>query len=147
MPSLRDPAVREEMIRRLERLEPSARPQWGSLDAPRMLCHLGDALAMGVGDLSVPLMNYLPLRHFPMKHLIIYVFPFPKGARTAPELLSSVPRNLESDRRRVVDLIERLAAAPQASGPQHPIFGKLTNDEWNVLQCKHINHHLRQFGC
>jgi hypothetical protein len=147
MPSFRERAVCEEMIRRLDRLTPSTRPKWGTLDAPRMLCHIADTLAMAVGDLPVPLMNYVPLRHFPLKHLILYVFPFPKGARTAKELLSSVPGNIDSDRRRVVELIRRLASAPHASGPQHPIFGRLTNDEWNVLQCKHLEHHLRQFGC
>lgn len=147
MPSFRDRAVCEEMIRRLDRLTPSTPPKWGKLDAQRMLCHVADTLAMAVGDLSVPLMNYAPLRHFPLKHLILYVVPFPKNASTAKELLSSTPRNIDSDRRRVVELIHRLALAPAASGPQHPIFGRLTNDEWNVLQCKHLEHHLRQFGC
>ena len=28
----------------------------------------------------------------------------------------------------------------------HPFFGKLTTAEWDTLQWKHLDHHLRQFG-
>jgi hypothetical protein len=147
MPSLRGQTAREELMRRLERITPLTRPKWGGLDAPRMLCHLGDTLAMALGELAAQPMNRKAFHHFPLKHLIIYALPFPKGAPTSPELLSTAPQNFDADRRRVVECINRLAAAPTANGPEHPLFGPLTNEEWNVLQWKHINHHLRQFGC
>jgi Protein of unknown function (DUF1569) len=28
----------------------------------------------------------------------------------------------------------------------HPFFGELTPEEWDILQSKHLDHHLRQFG-
>jgi hypothetical protein len=147
MPSLRDQTVREELIRRLDSLTAAARPKWGSLDAPRMICHLGDALAMSLGELAVKSANRKAFQHFPLKHLIIYVLPFPKGVPTAPELLSTPPRDFDADRRRLVGFINRIAAAPKAMGPEHPFFGPLTNEEWNALHWKHISHHLKQFGC
>ena len=147
MPSLRDETVRRDLVQRLQALTAAKKPKWGKLDAPRVLCHLSDALAMSVGQISVQPMNRKVFHHFPLKHLIIYVFPFPKGAPTAPELLSTAPQDFDTDQRRVVELIDRLAAAPKAKGPEHPFFGLLTNEEWNVLQWKHIDHHLQQFGC
>jgi hypothetical protein len=111
-----------------------------------MVCHLGDGLAMSLGELSVRSVNRRAFWHFPLKHLIIYVLPFPKGVPTAPELLSTAPQGVEGDRRRVVQYINRLAAVPPGRGPEHPFFGPLTNEEWNALQWKHIRHHLRQFG-
>jgi hypothetical protein len=111
-----------------------------------MLCHLGDTLAMALGDTHLPSMNANRMQRFLLKYLFLYVVPMPKGLPTAGGLLSSPPSNFEADRRRVMELIERLAAVPRALGPEHPFFGPLTNDEWNVLQRKHTDHHLRQFG-
>jgi len=146
MPSLRNGTARNSLIQRLLRLTPAAQPRWGKLDAPRMLCHLGDSLAMALGDISTQPANSKAFHHFPLKHLIFYVLPFPKGVSTAPELLSSSPREFNADRKRVLESMERLAAAPQSMGPEHPFFGPLTNEEWNTLQGKHMDHHLRQFG-
>lgn len=29
---------------------------------------------------------------------------------------------------------------------KHPFFGKMTTEEWDNLQWKHLDHHLYQFG-
>jgi hypothetical protein len=39
-----------------------------------------------------------------------------------------------------------VAARPKGMGSKHFLFGALTNDQWNALSWKHIDHHLRQFG-
>jgi hypothetical protein len=134
------------MIQRLHQLTPDTQPRWGKLDAERLLCHLADTLSMSLGNLYIPSVNKRAFQHFPLKHLMLYVFPLPKNLPTAPELLLSTPGNFEADRQRVVTLIEKLAATPNREGAEHPFFGQLTNDEWNVLQWKHTDHHLRQFG-
>jgi hypothetical protein len=147
MPSLRDDTARRQLGARLQKLTPETGARWGRLDAPRVLCHLGDTLAVAVGEAAAAPLNRKLLHHFPVKHLIMYVLPFPKGAPTSPDLLSSTPGDFDGDRRRVLDLMGRLAAAPSGKGPDNPIFGPMTNDEWNALQWKHIDHHLKQFGC
>ncbi len=147
MPSLRDQKTRDGLIQRLQRLGPETKPQWGKLDAPRLLSHLVDSLAMALGELATKSANRKVFQRFPMKHLVLYVFPPPKNVPTAPELLSSQSGEFEADRQRVIDSIGRLAVAPQGMGAEHPFFGPLTNEEWNRLQCKHLSHHLKQFGC
>ena len=52
-----------------------------------MLAHLNDSYRMCTGELKVKSKN-LPLRYTPIKQLVIYVAPFPKGAPTAPELIA-----------------------------------------------------------
>jgi hypothetical protein len=146
MSSLRNETVRIGMIQRLQRLTPATTPQWGKLDAPRLLCHLSDTLAMSLGEVSAPSMNRKAFHRFPLKHIILYVLPFPKNVPTPGELRSTSPRDFDADRERAVELMNRLAATPHAKGPEHPFFGPLTNDEWNALQCKHICHHFKQFG-
>ncbi len=147
MLSLRDDATRTAIVQRVQRLTPGATAKWGRFDAPNMLCHLSDVLAVSVGDIKAQSVNRKVFQHFPLKDLIIYVLPFPKNVSTAREFLRSTPAAFDDDRQRVINLIDRLATAPEGYGPEHPLFGRLTNEEWNVLQRKHIDHHLKQFGC
>ncbi|MGD0548372.1 MAG: DUF1569 domain-containing protein [Terracidiphilus sp.] len=146
MPTLRNLETRSGLMKRLQRLTPETKPQWGKLDAPRLLCRLSDTFGMSLGTLLVPSHNIKTFQRFPFKQLFLYVVPFPKGANAPDELLKTPPDDFESDRKRLFDRIDRLASTPSALGPEHPFFGPLTNDEWNVLQGKHLRHHLKQFG-
>lgn len=146
MPSLRNEKDRQGLMARLQNITPDAKAQWGSFDAPRMMCHLSASMDAGLGTLEVPRAGPGILRHFPMKHLALYVIPMPKGAKAARELLTREPGEFEADRRAVLERMERAAARPKGMGPRHFLFGPLTSDQWNALNWKHIDHHLRQFG-
>ncbi len=49
MPTLRNEAARKTLLERLGRVTPESKAQWGRFDAPRMMCHLGDALDEALG--------------------------------------------------------------------------------------------------
>ncbi len=147
MKSLSNTVHRQAVLERLDSLSEDSRAQWGRLDVQRMLCHVGDALRMALGELPVKRGRGGVFQRFPLKHLLLYVAPMPKGVRTAPELLATVPGDLEADRARVKTLVERFASVPpKGQGPEHPFFGILSWPEWGVLQWRHLDHHLRQFG-
>jgi hypothetical protein len=103
---------------------------------------------MTLGELKVPSANKRAFQIFPLKHLIIYVLPFPKGAPTAPELkVDEVAASLEDERAALLELLDRIGTGPQeGAGPAHPLFGPLTRREWAVITYKHVDHHLKQFG-
>ena len=63
-------------------------------------------------------------------------------------MLVTEERELDAERRRLLQLVERFAAAGPAGCTAHPhsFFGRLTPEEWAVLQYKHLDHHLRQFA-
>jgi hypothetical protein len=95
----------------------------------------------------VPSANKRVFQVFPLKHLILHVFPFPKGAPTAPLLKPVSASSFEDERAALLELLERIAAGPRdGAGPAHPLFGPLTWREWGVVTYKHADHHLRQFG-
>jgi hypothetical protein len=50
---------------------------------------------------------------FPVKHLILHVAPFPKGAPTAPELLAADAAPVDAIRPELVSLLERIGAGPR----------------------------------
>lgn len=147
MPSLRDATTRTAIIQRMEQLTPATKAKWGQFSSGRMLCHLNDALAMSLGEIPSRSMNRKVFQRFPLKHLALYVVPFPKGAAAPPEMLASAPQDFDADRERLVQRIASIAAMQSVAGPEHPLFGPLSYDEWNALHWKHIDHHLKQFGC
>ena len=146
MKTLWDKTARKELCERLGRLTPSAARRWGAMSAPQMVTHLVDSMRMAVGDMPVA-PKKVPIRFTPIKQLIIYCLPFPKGVPTAPELLSRVPSDWPAECAALVTLIDRFAERDRAAHwPDHPAFGKLTGNNWGVLAYRHIDHHLKQFG-
>jgi hypothetical protein len=138
---------RAEITNRMRSLSASSTRQWGSMDVVAMLQHLRLSARMTLGELPVASANKRIFQMFPMKHLILYVLPFPKGAPTAAELKPSDAASFEEERAALLELLERIGTGPQdGSGPAHPLFGPLTWREWGVVNYKHADHHLRQFG-
>lgn len=139
-------ADHRELLARLDRLMPDATPRWGKFTAPQMLCHLVDAMKMARGALPVKT-RHMPIRYPPLKQLIIYWLPFPKGAPTAPELLARTPAEWHGE---IQELKQELGTFLKRgrSGPfvPHPAFGKLSPRAWGVLVYRHTDHHLKQFG-
>lgn len=135
-----------ELRSRLDRLAPDAPPKWGQMNAPQMVCHCTDALRMVSGDLLAA-SKKVPIRFPPLKQLIIYWLPFPRGAPTAPELLARAPGEwhgeMQALRRELDGVVKRGRSGPFVP---HPAFGDLTPTAWGVLGYKHLDHHLRQFG-
>lgn len=146
MKSIWQDEARRELRARIGRLAWDRRAAWGRFTAPKMICHLADSLKMAMGDLKVA-PRTSPLRYPPLKQLIIYVAPFPKGVPTAPELLAREPRGWIDDVADVQSLLERVAASRTTDAwPGHPAFGTLSRRAWGVLIYRHMDHHLRQFG-
>jgi hypothetical protein len=138
---------RSAILARIATLTPESRARWGKFTVDAMLCHLADTVRMAHGDLPVKAHRGRVFTVFPLKHLFLYVVPIPKGVPTAPELLATAPTTFEADRTRCHELIERYAQTPPAGpGARHPLFGVLSWREWGVLQWRHTDHHLRQFG-
>lgn len=147
MPSLWNQRTRDEVLNRLERLKGDAPARWGRFTCTDMLAHLNDSMRMPLGEVS-PRSKKLPLRFFPLKQLIIYVMPFPKGAPTAPELIARTGKaKWDEEVNGFRELLGRLAARADASvWPSHPAFGAMSRRDWGVLGYKHIAHHFTQFG-
>ena len=146
MGSILNEGDRAEIDRRLRSLSATTTARWGSMNVVGMLQHLRLAARMTLGELSVPSANKRAFQVFPLKHLILYVFPFPKGAPTAPELKPVDAASFEEERAALLELLERIGTGlREGAGPAHPLFGPLSWREWGVATYKHTDHHLKQF--
>jgi len=145
--SMWDPSQRASFTERVKKLGPETKGAWGKFSASGMLAHLNDSYRLCTGELKAKSKN-LPLRFTPIKQLVIYVAPFPKGAPTAPELLARCDGAVLDDEKKAFDaMIAKLAGIkPGDPLPEHPAFGALTHKAYGVLMARHTDHHLRQFG-
>ena len=111
-----------------------------------MVVHLTDSARMALGELTVTGRRML-LRYPPLKQLIVYVLPIPRGVPTAPELIDRRAAAWGSELAELEGAFDRLLAQhDRVEWPDHPAFGPMSRRAWGVLVYKHTDHHLRQFG-
>lgn len=144
--TLWDASSRRELIDRLSRLSPEAKAQWGKMNVSQMLAHLASAMRMAKGELyGKP--RHVPIRYAPLKQLLIFWLPFPKGVPTAPELMGNEITDWDSGIADLRSEIEYFATRDRnMEWPEHPAWGKMTPRAWGVLGYRHIDHHFKQFG-
>ncbi len=147
MRSLFAPDVRAGVIDRIRRLTPESPRQWGTLTPGIALAHVADELRQAFGEIPVRSPRRA-LSYWPLNYLAIHVIPWPKGKGKAAREFATPPSSWDADRATLVGLVERFAAAdPTARWPASSVFGALSGRDWGVLCYKHLDHHLRQFGC
>ena len=147
MGSILNDADRTAICQRIASVTSASVPRWGRMDATAMLAHLRLSALMALGELPVANKSKRAFQVFPIKHLILHVVPFPRGAPTAPELLVPDSTPVDAIRPDLVTLVQRIGEGPRDGyGPVHPLFGRLSFREWGVATHKHTDHHLRQFG-
>jgi len=147
-PSLLDAATREGLVRRIRSLAPEARPLFGTLTVDRMLCHLLDGLKIAFGELR-PAPARSPFRNPLGRWLVIWSpIPWPKGkVKAPPGFFTTEPGpDLEADRERLVEYVERFASPDAVAWGTSPLLGRLDAREWAALNARHLDHHLSQFG-
>jgi uncharacterized protein DUF1569 len=147
--SLFDPAMVAEVEARIAQLGDGSTRQWGRMNLAQALAHCSGALELALGDRR-------PSRAFAgrifgpvLKRLTIGSdAPLRRNTPTLPYLVVLDRRELDTERNRLLALIERFAAGGPArcTVHPHPFFGPLTPQEWAVFEYKHLDHHLRQFG-
>jgi hypothetical protein len=143
---IHDAPARDALIARVDRLRADSQRQWGKMRVDQMLHHLNAALEMTLGRLTAERKPVGIPR--PLLKLLVFNLPWPKGkAPTAPELIAADTYDFENERARLKQLIQEVGAKPiGGQWVDHPAFGPLSGRECSLLQHKHIDHHLRQFG-
>src|ERR671913_2128426 len=75
-----------EILRRLRALRPDSERRWGRMSAHQMVCHLADAMGMGMGRKRVSPATSL-LHRTVLKWIVLYApVRWPPGIVTRPEI-------------------------------------------------------------
>jgi Protein of unknown function (DUF1569) len=138
-----------EVKERVALLRPESPRQWGKMNAAQMVAHCTAGMEMALGDRKLPRVLIGRLIGGIIKPKVFGDDePMRRNSPTMKELVMQDERDLDKERVRLLELIDRFAAAGPAGCTDHPhsFFGRLTPGEWAILTYKHLDHHLRQFG-
>lgn len=152
MKTLRNPAEKQELLRRIASVQASSPRLWGKMSAHQMICHLADGYRLYLGEKKAEPVSF-PVPKWLMGAIAIYMpMPWPHGIKTMPELDQqggggTPPEDFARDTNELRRLIERFTNAPKDyRWPEHPSLGKFSYSGWMRLGWRHSDHHLRQFG-
>jgi hypothetical protein len=148
MKSLFNPHDNQAIISRINKLSENTRPLWGKMTVAQMVAHAQNPLYVAFGEKKLK-QGLIGLLFGKMaKKKLMADAPFKKNLPTAKSFLVKDERNFQAEKNKLLQLVDRFITQGESALTKepHPFFGKLTTNEWDILQWKHLDHHLRQFG-
>ena len=148
MKNLFEPEAVDEVISRIDALQPAAQRQWGKMDVAQMMAHCSGALDMACGRLVLPRIFIGRFIGPLVKPIYTNEKPFSRNSPTDKKLVVSDQRDFLGERERLKLSVRQFHEGGEAKCTQHPhpFFGALTPQDWSRGMYKHLDHHLRQFG-
>jgi hypothetical protein len=138
----------DEVITRIDRLQPSSRRQWGKMDVAQMMAHCSAGLDLASGRLVRPRVLIGRLIGPFVRPIYSNDKPFSRNNPTDKKLVISDLRDFSREREQLKVRVREFhqGGEAQCTKHPHPFFGALTPQEWGAGTYKHLDHHLRQFG-
>lgn len=137
------------ILTRIEKLSPNAQRQWGKMNVNQMLAHCNASLETAMG-LNFPKRVGFVGRLFGalLKPSFFGEKPFPKNSQTDKSYIITGNPDFEIEKAKVMKQIRSFSngGPAQCTTHTHAFFGKLTAEEYAIMQWKHFDHHLRQFS-
>ena len=139
----------QETIDRINKLTPETQALWGKMDVAQMMAHCNVAYEIPYTD-KHPKPNAFAkvmVRLF-AKNMVIGDKPYKKNTPTSPIFRMTEKKDFEVEKKRLIDHLNKTQqlGASHFNELENPAFGNLTDEQWNILFSKHLDHHLRQFG-
>ncbi len=137
-----------KLQQRIEGLESRTQPVWGKMNAAQMVLHCQKPLDVADGKLILKrsLIGFLFGKM--AKNDFLKKDEFKKNLPTAPQFKIETTPEFEKERSILLELVKKFGTmGPKVIvNKKHPFFGTMTDEEWGILQYKHLDHHLKQFG-
>ncbi|MEO9894698.1 DUF1569 domain-containing protein [Aurantibacter sp.] len=139
----------QQTIERINNLTSETKGLWGKMSVAQMMAHCNVAYEIVYTD-KHPKPNAfarLMVKLF-VKNIVVGDKPYKKNSPTSPIFKMTTEKDFEVEKKRLVDhLIKTKELGPKYyNGRNNPAFGSLTDEQWNTLFSKHLEHHLTQFG-
>ncbi len=149
LPNIFSKPVTDEIIQRINKLNPDSKPLWGKMSAPQMLAHLNVAYEMIYENIH-PKPNFFLkfiLKTF-IKSKVTGEMTYPHNSRTGPQFIIKDSKDFEKEKARLIDYINKTQQLGEShfDNKESDSFGVLNKTEWNNMLYKHLDHHLSQFG-
>jgi hypothetical protein len=139
----------QEFVSRINKIQATTKPEWGKMNASQVMAHCTAPLKMAHGEIKSKrgLMSLLFGKHFKGK-MVNPAVPFTKNLPTDPNFIFPDAKEFEQERQKLIAKLNEFASKGKTgiTTQPHSFFGKMSPEEWDIIQSKHLDHHLRQFG-
>ena len=153
MKSLRNLVDKQELLQRIQRVQPTSKRLWGKMSAHQMICHLADGYRLYLGEIPVEPIPSLAIVKALIRTIALYApVPWPRGRVPTLPAIDQVaggwtsPSEFAKDVNGLYAMLERFVGIPQSYHWRHPGLGLLSYSQVMRLGYLHADHHLRQFG-
>ena len=138
----------DELIARIDKLQPATQRQWGKMDVAQMMAHCSAALEMAAGRINPPRMLVGRLLGPLVRPIYTNEKPFSRNSPTDKKMVVSDQRDFQRERDRLKLCVRQFheGGEEKCTRHPHPFFGTLSPQDWSRGMYKHLDHHLRQFG-
>lgn len=144
--NLFDPAVKQDIIVRINKLTPQSKPLWGKMNVSQMLAHLQVPIGVADGTQKLKRTFFGRLVGPMVKQILYNDKPFKRHLPTDPSfVMINNEKDFETEKQKLLAMINSFSEAGIVN-ETHTFFGKLTKEQWSKGTWKHLDHHLQQFG-
>lgn len=142
--NLFDPAVKQEIIARINKLTPQSKALWGKMTVGQMMAHLQVPIGVGLGTNKIPRSFIGRIFGSFAKKILYNDKPFKRHLPTDPSFVMKDEKDFEKEKNGLIEMVQNFKEENIVNTP-HPFFGKLTKEQWSKGTWKHLDHHLQQF--
>lgn len=144
--NLFDPVVKQEIVNRINKLNAKTQPQWGKMNASQMLAHVQMPIKVALGTHQPKGSSLLRLIGPLFKSKLWDEKPYQHSLPTDPTfVMTGIDKDFEKEKNNLLELVNHFTET-SIVGERHPVFGKMTKENWSKATWKHLDHHLQQFG-
>ncbi len=146
MKSFFEPAAYQDLQQRLDKITPDSQAQWGKMNAAQMINHCQEPIKIAVNKSDVTMKSNWLIKVL-FKKMMYSPKPFKKNTPTPPQFRSTGDFDFQKEKGELKQWMTELwEDRNNENRIPHPVFGKFTEEQWGIIQWKHLNHHFEQFG-
>ena len=144
--NLFDPAVKQDIVIRINKLSPDSKGLWGKMNIGQMLAHVQVPIGIAEGTHNVKRTLFGRIVGPLAKSMIYNNKPFKRSLPTDPSfVMLGNEKDFEIEKQNLLEMVNNFSETTIVN-EVHPFFGKMTKEQWSIGTWKHLDHHLQQFG-
>lgn len=138
--------VKQDIIDRINKLTATSERKWGKMNVAQMFAHCRLPLQVVMGQQTLKSSTIKSLI-FPLFKKILYSeTPYKQGLPTDKLYITTgLEKEFDEEKQKLIEQLKSFSES-SATVEKHPVFGKLTKEQWSKATWKHLDHHLKQFG-
>lgn len=137
-----------ETVARIKRLHAASPRNWGKMTVSQMLQHCQEGFKVALSSKELKRHPIGMLFGWMLKASLYNEKPWKKSLPTAPNFIIKNEPAFDAARAGLLSMMEAFhrKGAVGVGNKMHPMFGRLTAEQWGKSMWKHLDHHLTQFG-